>query len=241
MVPGGVGPIAGRAVTDPPGAVVADQRLVLVEDHVIFAEGLRSLLEAESFGEVVHAATLREAAQLLDAGCDLLILDVSLPDGSGLALLEQLEREGRRPRTLVLTAHDDVHTTTRAVQAGANGVLSKRVPTGEVLDAARRVMAGGASVPEDQLGAVLEALRSGAPKSHPSDAPGLHRLSGRERQVLQCLVDGMGRAAIAEELYVSVNTVRTHIRRILQKLEVHSQLEAVRAARSSGLLPRHGA
>jgi two-component system NarL family response regulator len=219
---------------------MAQIRILLVENHRLVAEALVCYLDSQPELEVVAvAAGLEEALALAGPGsCEVLVVDHDLPDGSAVELLERLEAEDRRPPSLVLADSGQPADLIDAVRAGANAVLSKSAHSDDLVAAIRVLAAGGGHLDPEVLGAVLDALRVGSRREVTARVPGIHRLSDRERDVLQCLVDGMERHDIASSLFVSVNTVRTHVRRILQKLEVHSQLEAVRLARTSGMHPR---
>jgi DNA-binding NarL/FixJ family response regulator len=137
---------------------------------------------------------------------------------------------------LELGPDNDWETAASAVRAGALGLVFKDAPADELVSAVRGVAAGEARIPPKVLTAVLRALREPTPRHSEWDAR-VARLTRREREVLHHMVAGHDRATTARDLYVSVNTVRTHAKNILAKLEVHSTLEAVGVALNAGMRP----
>jgi DNA-binding NarL/FixJ family response regulator len=138
---------------------------------------------------------------------------------------------------VVVTCHVEESTATEAVRAGATGFVAKDAPVDELLIAIRAALAGESWLPRQLLGGVLRLLQGGIPGNSPPSRPEIGpvgRLTAREREVLALLVAGFDRSAIGARLFLSPNTVRTHVQNVLRKLEVHSSIEAV------GLALRHG-
>ena len=213
-------------------------RVALCDDHAVVRSGLRRILDAEDDLEVVgEAGTVKEAVALA-ASClpDVFVMDLGLPDGSGIAATADVVRVSRATRVLVLTVHDDVAYLRRAFEAGAVGYLVKEAADIELVQAVRQV-AGGKRYVHPTLGAALLA-----PDTPPArlGGPG-GELSDRELEVLRMMALGLTNAEIGQRLYVSVRTVETHRSHIHQKLDVRNRAELVRRAKEAGLLDRDGA
>ena len=208
-------------------------RVALCDDHGVVRGGLRRILEAEADLEVVgEASTVGEAVLLASAERpDVFVMDVGLPDGSGITATADVRRASPNTRVLVLTVHDDIAYLRRAFEAGADGYMVKDAADVELVQAVRQVAAGSQYV-HPSLGAAL--LAPDAPRSRPGGPGG--ELSERESEVLRSIVLGMTNTEIAEQLYVSVRTVETHRAHIQQKLDLRSRAELVRFARETGLL-----
>ena len=208
-------------------------RVALCDDHGIVRSGLRRIIDAEDDLEVVgEAASIREAIALADAERpDVFVMDLGLPDGSGITGTAEVRHVSPATRVLVLTVHDDIAYLRRAFDAGADGYMVKEAADVELVQAVRQVAAGHQYV-HPTLGAALLApdappVRLGGPGGE---------LSDREAEVLRCIALGLTNAEIAERLYVSVRTVETHRAHIQQKLNIRSRAELVRFARDTGLL-----
>ena len=208
-------------------------RVGLCDDHGVVRGGLRRILDAEGDLEVVgEAANIREAVVLAAATSpDVFVMDLGLPDGSGIAATVEVRAASPSTRVLILTVHDDVAYLRRAFEAGADGYMVKDAADVELVQAVRQVAAGLQYV-HPSLGAAL--LAPDAPTARPGGPGG--ELSERETEVLQVIALGLTNAEIAEKLYVSVRTVETHRAHIQQKLDLHSRAELVRFARDTGLL-----
>ena len=208
-------------------------RVAVCDDHAVVRSGLRRILEAEQDLEVVgEAGGVAEAVALAaEVHPDVFVMDLGLPDGSGLTATAEVLARSPETKVLVLTVHDDVAYLRRAFEAGATGYLVKEAADVELVLAVRQV-AGGRQYVHPSLGAALLA----------PDAPGAvlagpgGELSDREIEVLRLVALGLTNAEIAERLYVSVRTVETHRTHVHQKLDVRSRSELVRIARSAGLL-----
>jgi DNA-binding NarL/FixJ family response regulator len=207
-------------------------RVLVVDRERAVAQALaRSLAASPDFVVTGWCATLRDAsAEILGRRPDVVVLDERLARGtltSAMAALHEL-----RPETaFVVTSPDaDVDRALDAVRAGAAGFVAKEGDLAEMTNTVRGVARGEMWVPPTLLSGVLQGILG---RSVPEDDR-LARLTEREQQVLSCMVRGLDRARIAQELILSVNTVRTHTQNILAKLEVHSSLEAVSVALRSG-------
>lgn len=194
------------------------------------------MLERESEFEVVGQVGSVAEAQALDRqsleDVEVAIVDLALPDGDGLDLLEDLSS---RTVTLVLSASLETGRFARAVESGASGVLHKSTPIKEIVDAVRRLKAGEALL---SPGDVIEMLRfvNRERQEELSVRRAVERLTPREREVLQALAEGLESKEIADKLNVTVETERTHMVNILHKLGVHSRLQALVFAARHGVV-----
>jgi DNA-binding NarL/FixJ family response regulator len=208
------------------------RRVMIVDDHELYREGLRSIVEAHpSYQVVAQAATVREAYALLDSPLelDLLIVDLSMPGSNGMALLRELRRRRRREPVLVLTMHADANLAAEAFAAGAKGFALKSDSRAELLEAIEHVASRQRYVaPTLPLETIEAFLRS---RPGPLDAPGpLAVLTVREREIFGLLAGGHSNNEIATELCVSFKTVDTHRTHIFKKLGLHSMFELLRFA-----------
>ena len=209
-------------------------RVALCDDHAVVRSGLRAILEAEADLEVVgECGTAAEAVALArEAQPDVFVMDIGLPDRSGIAATAEVCQASPATRVLVLTVHDDVTYLRRAFDAGAVGYLVKEAADVELVQAVRQVAAGKQYV-HPSLGAALLAREVAT--ARPAGPGG--ELSEREVEVLRLIAGGLTNAEIAARLYVSVRTVETHRAHIHQKLDVRTRAGLVRVAREAGVLP----
>jgi two-component system, NarL family, response regulator NreC len=207
-------------------------RVLVVDDHAVVRAGLRLLLEAEEDIEPVgEAGSAREAIfQNRSAKPDVILLDVVMPDQSGLDVIPTLLHERPEAKVLVLSMQDDPQYVKQAFAAGASGYVLKEAADTEVVAAVRDVASGGRYV-HPELGARLVAAETEAAKRAEEDP-----LSDREREVLRLLALGHTNQEIAKQLYISVRTAETHRAHIMQKLRLSSRAELVRHALAQGLL-----
>jgi two-component system, NarL family, response regulator NreC len=207
-------------------------RVLIVDDHAVVRSGLRLVLEAEEDVEPVgEAGTARDAIfQNRSLRPDVILLDVVMPDQSGLDIIPTLLHERPEAKVLVLSMQDDPQYVKQAFAAGASGYVLKEAADTEVVAAVREVASGGRYV-HPELGARLVAAETEAAKRAEEDP-----LSDREREVLRLLALGHTNQEIAKQLYISVRTAETHRAHIMQKLRLSSRAELVRHALAQGLL-----
>jgi two-component system response regulator NreC len=207
-------------------------RVLIVDDHAVVRSGIRLLLAAEEDIEPVgEAGSVREAifqARALEP--DLVLLDIVMPDGSGLDAVPQLLHEHPELKILVLSMQDDPQYVRQAFAAGASGYVLKEAADVEVVGAIREVARGGRYV-HPELGARLVAAEA-AERRRAEEDP----LSEREREVLRLLALGHTNQEISKQLYISVRTAETHRAHIMQKLRLQTRAELVRYALEQGLL-----
>jgi two-component system, NarL family, response regulator DevR len=213
------------------------QRILLVEDHASFRQTLAFIFDQEPEFEVVaQVGSLAEARRdALGLRADLGVIDLSLPDGEGVELIRELREANREFAALILTASLDKAEHARAVEAGAAGVLHKSADVDEILDATRRLAAGETLLSPQEL---MELLRlAGRSREEEREARmSIDQITPREREVLQKLAEGLSNKEIADGLHMSVDTERTHMMNILNKLGVHSRLQALLFAARHGLV-----
>jgi len=213
-------------------------RVLLVEDHASFRQALAFMLEREPGFEVAgQVGSLAEARELngeVLEKVEVAIVDLALPDGDGLDLIEDLSSQPRT-MTLVLSASLEPGRFARAVEAGASGVLHKSTPIKDIVEAVRKLRAGEALLYPAE---VVEMLRLVGRERQEELAVrrAVERLTPREKEVLQALAEGLESREIAEKLSVTVETERTHMVNILHKLSAHSRLQALVFAARYGVV-----
>ncbi len=208
-------------------------RLVIVDDHAILRQGLRSVLErADDLVVVGEAASQAEAEAVVRATHpDVVLLDLKLSAGSefeGLTLCAKLSAEYPTLGLLVLTTFLDEDLVVRAVHAGARGYVVKDVDTTELVRAIRAISAGDSAFDSRSAAAVVRSL-SGRSEQRA-------QLTDREVEVLRLLAAGLSNNKIGEKLYISATTAKFHVSNIMRKLEVSRRAEAVYAASKRGLI-----
>jgi two-component system NarL family response regulator len=211
-------------------------RTLLVDDHRLFVETLAVRLLHEPDIEVLPVASdEHEALTLLCSFApSVAVVDLMLRPAGGLTLVDEISAHHSQCHAVVLTCGSDAGQVVDAVRRGAFGWLSKTADVDHLVRVIRGVARGEAWIPPDLLGHVLRALA--APRSAARPDP-LVSLTVRERDVLQCAVDGLSKVETARQLFVSPNTVRTHTQNMLGKLPVRSMIEAVSLARRHGMRP----
>jgi two-component system, NarL family, response regulator NreC len=209
-------------------------RVLIVDDHAVFRAGLKLLIDAEDDLEAVgEAGTARDAifqARALEP--DVVLLDIVMPDQSGLDAMPTLLHERPEMKVLILSMQDDPQYIRQAFAAGASGYVLKEAADTEVVAAIREV-AGGRSYVHPAVGAKLVAAETAEARRAQEDP-----LSDREREVLRLLALGHTNQEIAAQLYISVRTAETHRAHIMQKLRLSSRAELVRYALEQGVVER---
>ena len=213
------------------------RRILLVEDHASFRQTLAFVFDQQPEFEVVaQAGTLAEARRAMDGSeADLGVIDLTLPDGEGTELIEELREANPDFAALVLTASLERMEHARAVEAVAAGILHKSADVDEILDATRRLGEGETLLSEDELIALLRLAGQNREEVVEARAS-IEQITPREREVLQKLAEGLSNKEIAARLHMSVDTERTHMMNILNKMGVHSRLQALVFAARHGLV-----
>ncbi|MFA9444910.1 response regulator [Egicoccus sp. AB-alg6-2] len=206
-------------------------RIVLVDDHQILSDALHDALSAVDGLQVVGTARdLAAGLALVESERpDVVIMDVRLPDGDGAAGTAEALRRHPDTKVLVLSAQAGLDVVARAVEAGAAGFLTKDTPLAELATAVMRVQEGAVLFAPELLRAVTRHLRQSTGRVGDD-------LSARELEVLTLLTQGASTREMAEQLYLSLHTVRNHVRNLTTKLGARSRLEAVAIANREGLV-----
>jgi DNA-binding NarL/FixJ family response regulator len=210
--------------------------ILLVDDHALFREGIAQLLNAQPDMTVVgQASTVREAvAKAGSLQPDIVLMDVTLPDGSGLDATHDILSKLPTVKIIFLTVHQDDNQLFAAIRAGAIGYLFKNVRTTELLKTLRSVARGEAGLSGAMARRILDEF-SRLPQS-PDTSP----LTARELEIVQELANGATNREIADKFVISENTVKNHVRNVLSKLHLHSRRDIADYAKSRGLTNRSG-
>jgi DNA-binding NarL/FixJ family response regulator len=208
-------------------------RVVVVDDHEMFAQGLEVILGADPGIEVVATAGS------VEAGCaavrlhspDVVLMDYELPDGDGATATQRIKTEMPETQVVMVTSYDDETILVRAIEAGCSGFITKHKAIQEVTSAVRAAKAGEALISPSMLARLLPRLRHN-PRGLGTD------LTPREVEVLKFLAEGVSNQQMAEKLVLSMHTVRNHVQNVITKLGAHSKLEAVATAVREGII-RH--
>lgn len=200
--------------------------LMIVDDHTIMREGLKRIFELDQeihiAGEAACGQQALEHLRTLDV--DMLLLDISMPGLSGEALISRLTHQYPRLAILVLSMHSDAQIAIHALRAGAAGYLTKTQPPETLIEAVKKVAAGGRFIDPD----LLERIALNNLKPHASH--GLDSLTNREFQIMRLLADGMSVNQIAEQLMISNKTVSTHKINLMEKMGFSSNADLIKFA-----------
>jgi len=207
-------------------------RLVVVDDHALFRRGLIGLLnDFPDFRVIGEAGNGREAMQvILSERPDLVLLDVNMPEMDGIQTVEQLRKLDSTVRILMLTISEHEEDLLSAIRMGADGYLLKNTEPEELRKAILQLSQGAGALSPEVTAMVLRAL------ARQKEAVSQPPLSEREKEVLDCLAFGQTTSQIAARLFISENTVKTHVRHILEKLEAANRTEAVSKGLRLGLI-----
>jgi DNA-binding NarL/FixJ family response regulator len=206
--------------------------VVLVDDHRLFRAGVRAELagQVEFVGE---AETVAEAIEVVRATRpDVVLLDVHLPDGGGLAVIAGVGPDAPETRFLALSVSDAADDVIAIIRAGARGYVTKSIAAADLADAVRRVADGDAVFSPRLAGFVLDAFAAGDTTAD----EGLDRLTQREREVLRLIARGYAYKEVAKELFISLKTVETHVSSVLRKLQLSNRRELTRWATDRRLI-----
>ncbi|MCG5076077.1 two-component system response regulator NarL [Paraburkholderia tagetis] len=198
--------------------------VLLVDDHALFRRGVAQLIEMNpAFRVIGEAGSGREGvAMALELEPDVMLVDLNMPEMSGIETIALLRDQGVKARFVMLTVSDNERDVVAALRAGAHGYLLKDMEPEELCANLQKVLKGTAVLSEAATGNLVQAL-SGSQSFRASET----LLSAREQEVLDYLVEGLCNKAIARKLDISVGTVKVHVKHLLHKLDLHSRLEAV--------------
>jgi DNA-binding NarL/FixJ family response regulator len=209
--------------------------VLIADDHGILREGLKGLLgEYDDLKVIDEAVTGTQAVEKVrELTPDILLLDLIMPEMGGVEVLEALAAQKLPTKVIVLTGADDDELLARSIQSGAMGYLLKDAASTQLVDAIRSVAAGGCWLPP---GLTEKLFRGMAKKPQGEDSAKLSLLTAREMEVFKLLGEAKSNAHIADTLFISEHTVKVHVGRILEKLNLSSRAEAVRFAIRAGLV-----
>ena len=224
------------SLDDEPGARAPSARLrvIVADDHDLFRQGMRDLLEAAGLEVVAEASTGRTAVDLTQAyGPDVVVMDLNMPAGSGIESIRQLRARGPGPGILVLTVSATDEDVLAALEAGADGYLLKDAATSEIVGAIRAAADGDSALSPVVARKLVNRVRrvSGGADTKPRPD-----ISERELQVLRLIAAGRANVEIGEELFISPGTVKNHVSAILSKLGVSNRVQAAIQAVRRGLI-----
>ena len=223
-------------ISDADGALgVPDPiRVLIVDDHALFRRGLEMVLAEEPDIELVGEASdgaeaVEKAGEALP---DVVLMDIRMPKSSGIEACRAMKEVAPSAKIVMLTISDEEEDLFEAIRAGASGYLLKDIPYDEVADVVRAVHGGQSLINPSMAAKLLTefaalAKHDGEERTRQLPAP---KLTDREMEVLRLVARGMNNRDIAKELFISENTVKNHVRNILEKLQIHSRMEAVMIA-----------
>jgi DNA-binding NarL/FixJ family response regulator len=210
-------------------------RLLLVDDHALFREGVISLLSYQNdfivVGEAEDAESAVAQARVLKP--DIVLMDIELPGENGVAATQRLKLEMPDLMIVMLTVQDNSQTLFEAIKAGAQGYLVKNVRSRELLEQLRGLARGEAAISRRMAARILEEIRGQTEPLGPGE-----ELTERELEVLELVAARLSNAEIAERLMISQHTVKNHMKSILSKLHLHNRHQAVAYGIARGWLPR---
>jgi DNA-binding NarL/FixJ family response regulator len=219
------------------GSTAKTTTLLVVDDHIIMREGLVSLLNAQpDFHVVGEAGTVVEAVDLANKlEPDLVLMDYGLPDGTGIEATEEILKSRPESKIIFLTVHESDDELFGALRSGAKGYLLKNIPASTMINKLRGIAHGEAPLSSEMLNRILEEF-SRTQKPVAANESAFNHLTPREIDVLRELARGASNQEIADRLFISANTVKNHVHKILEKLEVDNRREAAKVATDNGLI-----
>jgi DNA-binding NarL/FixJ family response regulator len=210
-------------------------RVLIADDHALFRRGLEMVLvEEDGIDLVGQASDGAEAVQIAsEAVPDVVLMDIRMPKTTGIEATRQMKEVAPNAKIVMLTISDEEEDLFEAIRAGASGYLLKDIPLDEVAGAVRAVHGGQSLINPSMAGKLLTEFATLA-RRDAEEEPTKHapapKLTEREMEVLRLVARGMNNRDIAKELFISENTVKNHVRNILEKLQIHSRMEAVMIA-----------
>jgi DNA-binding NarL/FixJ family response regulator len=213
-------------------------RVLLCDDQALVRSGFRMILEAREDLQVVGEAAdgLEAVERTRDLAPDVVLMDVRMPNVDGVEATRRIAASGSRARVLILTTFDLDEYVYEAIRAGASGFLLKDVQPAQLVDAVRVVAAGDALLAPTVTRRLLDRFAESLPGEDDKPQPELDTLTERELEVLKLLAGGLSNAELAERLFLSETTVKSHISSVLRKLDLRDRVQAVVLAYEAGLV-----
>lgn len=211
-------------------------RILIVDDHTLFRNGVKLLLQRQDGFDVVgEAGDALEGVKLAKRlKPDVVLQDLHMPGASGLQALPLLKEEAPQAQVVLLTVSEDAEDLLEALRIGARGYLLKNIDTDFLLDAIRRAASGESVMSPQMAGKLADAMRN--PPKGPSPVPDTNKLTPREREIIALLARGASNKEIARELDLAESTVKIHVQGILRKLNLTSRVQAAVFAVENGLV-----
>lgn len=219
---------------DSPGII----RVLVVDDHTLFREGLVGILNGQVDFEVVGEGSdgLEALVKARELVPDLVLMDIGMPGCDGLEATRRIKQELPAVTVVVLTVRDEEEKLFEAIKSGAQGYLLKNIRSRDILDLLRGAVQGQAAITPVLAGRMLEEFRRLSRQISPDLEDETAALTHREQEVLSLVAEGATDKEIADRLYISQHTVKSHMRNILAKLHVSNRREAARYARHKGIV-----
>lgn len=206
-------------------------KVLMVDDHVVVREGIKALIEGEEGMAVVGEASDGKQALIKARSCDpdVILMDLVMPGKDGIEAIEEIKDEDPGAKILILTSFSEESKVIQAVKAGASGYLMKDATPKELIEAIRNVDKGESSLDPGVAKTVLSSIQTGEDRGERED------LTERETEVLKLIAEGLSNEDIADRLFISERTVRSHVSKILKKLELENRTQAALYAIKTGL------
>ncbi len=213
-------------------------RIILVEDHVIVRDGIKMILQSERNIEIVgEASSYSELKKMLEyMNPDILIMDISLPDVSGIEITTKLSKSHPEIKVIILSMHIKEDFIFNSIKAGTRGYLPKNTSKSDLINAVNTVYKGGEYYSAEVSNIVLKSYLRKAKGQAPESEDRMKQLTAREEELLKMFVSGMSNKEIAEKLFISARTVESHKNHIMNKLKLETNIDLLRFAIKNGII-----
>ncbi len=218
--------------------MTAKLKILIIDDHPLFREGIKTIISRDSRFEVIdEAGTGREGLEKISRlKPDVAVVDISLPDTTGMEVARKIRMQSPKTHVMILSMHSKIEYIVEAFQAGATGYVVKESATERLGQALKAVAAGeyylDSSISQE---VVAKLMQSPVKEAKVSDS-GYSKLSAREQEIMRLLAEGVPKSEIADQLCISIKTVENHRTNIMRKLNIHNSMELVRYAARLGLI-----